>query len=271
MSRVVVTQFTDPFSIWCWGAEPVRRRLAEVYREQVRFEYVMGGLAEDYDDFRDPAGDADRREEVAHHWQAAAHRHEMPVDVSLWREDPPSSSYPANVAYLAARSQGRELAHGYLRRMREAVATEARNIEHEEVLVDLAAEVGLDAERLRADLDSGWARQAFGANLQRTREHGVTAFPTFLVDAAADRELLRGYRPLATFEKLFARLDLDLRAHDPRPVHTFVQHYGRVATREVAEVRELSTEEAEAELRELEAAGDVRAVEAGRGYLWEPA
>ena len=269
MSRVTVTEFTDPFSSWCWGAEPVRRRLQEVYRDQLEFEYVMGGLAEDLDDFRNPAGGALEDEGLAAHLQIAAHRHGMPVDVSSWRENPPTSTYPANVAYEAAAFQNRDRAHTYLRRMREAGLAEGRNLEREAVLVNLACEVGLDVDRFRADFDSERVQNAFEADLGRTREYGVTGLPAFLVEFEGETELVRGYRPFATFEKLFTETGLGLEAHDPRPIPDLVDHYGRVATREVAEIHDLSVGEARVELRGLEETGEVRAVEAGTGQLWE--
>ena len=269
MSRVTVTEFTDPFSSWCWGAEPIRRRLREVYRDQLSFEYVMGGLAEDLDDFQNPAGGLLEDEGLAAHLQVAAHRHGMPVDISSWRENPPTSTYPANVAYEAAAFQDRDRAHAYLRRMREAGLAEGHNIEREAVLVDLAGEVGLDIEQFRADLDSERAWTAFEEDLDRTREYGVTGLPAFLVEFEGEAELVRGYRPFATFEKLFAETGLGLETYEPRPVAELVDHYGRVATREVAEIHGLSTDEAKTKLRRLEETAEVRAVEAGTGLLWE--
>lgn len=270
MSRVTVTEFTDPYSTWCWGAEPVVRRLRETYRDQLRVEYVMGGLVEDFEEFHDPANDVERTDEVAPHWITASQRHGMPVDVSVWSTDPPASSYPANVAYKAAEFQGREPAHRYLRRLREAGAAEARNLARRETLVDLAGEVGLDVARFERDVDGERAREAFEADLARTRERGGTGLPTFLIEVDDGRELLRGYRPFVAFEKVLTERAPDLLAHRPRPVEEFVAHWGRVATQEVAEVHELDREEAEERLRELEAAGRLRSRAVGNGYFWEP-
>lgn len=270
MTLVAVTQFTDPYCTWCWGAEPVRRRLAEVYRDQIEFEFVMGGLAEDFEQFSDPVDDVDG-DEMGPHWLSAAQRHGMPVDVSLWDDDPPSSTYPACVAYEAATFQGRDLARAYLRRLREAGAAEARNLERTATLVELADDVGLNAGQFRTDVDSERAREAFQSDLRTARQHGATSLPTYLVELGGERELLRGYRPFVTFEKLFTEAAVDLDEHEPRPVAELVASYGRMATQEVAEVRGVSREVAAADLRELADAGEVRAVEAGTDYFWEPA
>ncbi|MEF8774063.1 MAG: DsbA family protein [Halobacteriales archaeon] len=266
MVRVRVTEFTDPYCTWCWGAEPVVRRLREVYRDQLRVEFVMGGQVEDYDDFHDPGGDHDHPEEVAPHWVTAAHRHGMPVDASLWETDPPKSSYPACIAYEAATFQDGDLADRFLRRMREAGLARARNLERIEVLADLAGTVGLDVDLFRTDFASGRAREAFEADLRRVRQHGGASLPAFHVVVDGREELLRGYRPFVAFEKLFAEQAPDLVEHDPRPLAEFVAAYGSVAAQEVAEVYGISREEATSRLRELPA---VEAIDAGNGSLWE--
>jgi hypothetical protein len=139
------------------------------------------------------------------------------------------------------------------------------------VVLDLAAAVGLDAERFREDLNGDAAQRAFGDAQQRTRAAGATSFPTFRVEVDGRHELLRGYKPFASFQKLFAEADVDLREHDPRPVVELVEHYDRVATREVAEVHDISTAEARSRLAGLADEGRVRRVEAGTDFLWESA
>src|SRR5207247_8776818 len=41
-----VVWYTDPHNIWCWGCEPMVRRLQVVYPEAVEVEVRMGGLFE---------------------------------------------------------------------------------------------------------------------------------------------------------------------------------------------------------------------------------
>jgi len=46
-----VLAFTDPVCTWCWGSEPVLRKLQVGYGEQIRIRPVMGGLVEDIRSF----------------------------------------------------------------------------------------------------------------------------------------------------------------------------------------------------------------------------
>lgn len=65
----------------------------------------------------------------------------------MWLTDPLPSSYPPSVAVHAVRALAPDREEDYLRRMRQALFLEARNIARPEVLVACAADIGLDAAR----------------------------------------------------------------------------------------------------------------------------
>lgn len=118
-----ITEYTDPYCTWCWGSEPILRRIETAYGNQVRISFVMGGLVADIDQFYDPVnriGGEGWREAVATHWLQASARHGMPVDVRIFTEFSSDfrSTYPANIAVKAAELQGEVLAHRFLRRIR---------------------------------------------------------------------------------------------------------------------------------------------------------
>jgi putative protein-disulfide isomerase len=163
---VELVEFTDPYCTWCWGSEPILRHVEEAYGDQVRISFVMGGLTDDAQRVSDPANGivgADWKRQVAAHWLDASSRHGTPVDVSEFVDKvAPLSTYPANVAFEAAKLQDHVAADCYLRRLREAAATEGRSIHLPEVQADIAGELGLDRERFLADL-AGPAKAAFDA------------------------------------------------------------------------------------------------------------
>jgi hypothetical protein len=51
---IEITSYTDPYCTWCWGSEPILRKIQEVYGEQVHLRFVMGGLVEDMRQFSGP-------------------------------------------------------------------------------------------------------------------------------------------------------------------------------------------------------------------------
>jgi predicted DsbA family dithiol-disulfide isomerase len=264
-----ITQFTDPMCTWCWGSEPIVRRLRAVFGEQVQFRYVMGGLIEDFETFYDAANDISEPGEVGPHWREASERHGMPVDTAIFDEDPAHSTYPASRAFTAARQQGRKRGHRYLRRLREAYATKVRNVNHREEQVAIAEAVGLDVDAFTTALEDGTAQAAFEDDLDRTREAGVRAFPTYHVDGPNGEQGLSGFK---TFEQLTTALtavDPSLERRSPPPMAAFVADHGPVATREVAEVYELGDGKARQALESLVDDGTVRREQRGNGYFWD--
>jgi putative protein-disulfide isomerase len=265
---VTLTQVTDPFCTWCWGQEPALQRVRETYRDQVEFAFVMGGLVEDFESFCDAANDITDPADVAPHWEEAAASHGMPVDPSVWHDDPPTSSYPACIAYEAAALQDEQTAHRYLRRLREAIAVEGQNIERRDVLVAIAADVGLDVEAFEGALDHGRARSAFEEDRRWARRRGAATFPTFRVAASGDERWLRGFQSFDTLAAALESVAPRLDRHEPRSLPAFVADRGPVATREVATVYGWTADDARQRLRELADDGTLSARAVGDGQFW---
>lgn len=266
-----LVQYTDPMCTWCWGSEPIVRRLRTVFGDQLRIRYVMGGLVEEFDEFHDAANGISEPADVAPHWLEASEQHGMPVETAVFERDPARSTYPASVAFAAARQQDRGLAHRYLRLLREVYATRARNVNRREVQVDLAERVGLDVDAFLAALDDGSAREAFEADLERTRETGVRAFPTYDVRGPDGERRLAGFKRFDALADALASVAPGLERSSPPPMLPFVDRYGPVATREVAEVYQLDAGKARQALRSLGDEGFVRREERGNGTFWRAA
>ncbi len=104
---VEVRYYTDPACSWSWGTEPKLRRLIWEFGAELRFTWVMGGLARQYGpDYRDrEAGigaGADCFAELMAHWLDVAAESGMPIDARIWSQNPISSTYPACQAVKAA-------------------------------------------------------------------------------------------------------------------------------------------------------------------------
>lgn len=266
--RPTITQFTDPMCTWSWGSEPIVRRLRVVYGDQIQVESVMGGLVEDFDEFYDAANDIAEPSDVAPHWLEASERHGMPVNTDIFASNPAQSTYPASVAAVAARQQGTDLGQRYLRRLREAYITEARNVNERAQQVELARSVGLDVEQFTAALDDGTARAGFEADLARTRNAGVTGFPTYRIAGPDGERQLAGFRSFADLAETLTAVAPSVERTSPPPLRTFVADYGPVATREVAEVYELSRGKARQTLGALAERGALSRDSRGNGLFW---
>ncbi len=182
--------FSDPACPASWAAEPVLRRL-RVDSPDLEVTHVMGGLAREF-------GDPPLIE-----WLRAAEAG-MPVDPLIWTEGPLKSSYPACMAVKAAQEQGASPADRFLRALREGIFCHRRKLDTSEALVEEARRAGLDVERFRVDLGSHAIVEAFGADLDRTREHErPLPFATFDDGEPGDLPAPAGPGPLA-IEEAFA-------------------------------------------------------------------
>jgi len=278
---IEILAFTDPVCTWCWGSEPVLRKLEAWYGEQLRIRYVMGGLVEDirafYDRANDIGGDPEHsNQQIARHWLEASERHGMPVRTEGFRlfTAKTVSTYPQNIAFKAAELANPSLAARYLRRMREASAAEARETGCQEVLIELASETGLDVAAFIGHLNDGSAEKAFREDLETTHRYGVRGFPTFVFRCGERELMLRGYQSFSAMQAVIGTLSGgELQGRPPEKsaenVLAFIRTYGRAAPIEMLTAFDLTPEELEAILGDLAEEGRVRRVAAGNGCFWE--
>jgi len=200
---VKVVYFTDPICSSCWGIEPQLRRLKLEYGHLIDIEYYMGGLLPDWSY---NSGGISKPSDVAGHWDEVSHHYQMPIDGDVWLEDPLSSSYPPSIAFKAAQMQDKDKAIRFLRRIREMVFLEKKNITKWEHLRQAASETGLDTFRFKADYE-GEAKTLFANDLAYGKRLGVRGFPTlFFADSNNNQLTLYGVRPYETFEEAVKKL-----------------------------------------------------------------
>ena len=157
---VEVVHFADPWCWWSWGLEPVISRLKEVYGDQIKVLYKMGGVTDNINEWRreyDVVEDDALRKWISESSELTG----MPVDPDCYLKSGIRTTWPACTAFKAAQLQGDELAEKFLRRMTEVIALDAQNGSDEKVYLRIAEAVGLDVERLRADARSKKVREAF--------------------------------------------------------------------------------------------------------------
>ncbi len=279
--QLEILAFTDPVCTWCWGSEPVLRKLQVWYGSQIQITPVMGGLVEDIRKFYDQAnaigGDPEKaNSQIAKHWLEASERHGMPVEIEGFRlfSADTVSTYPQNIAYKAVELCNPELASKFLRRIREASAAEARETGRREVLIELANDVGVELAAFIKHLDDGTAAQAFRDDLLTTRQYGARGFPTFLFRWGTKELMLRGYQSFHGMQAVIASLsEGQLQEHAPetsgQAILDFLQRDGRAATVELKAVFDLPSAELEDLLLTLTRQQQIQYMPVGNGGFWE--
>jgi putative protein-disulfide isomerase len=253
------------------------------FGESLSFTWVMGGLARDYTSGRGVYP------WLLQHWLEVASETRMPIDPLLWKESPIGSTYPACMAVKAAQEQAGDGGYRYLRTLREGLLCFRRKLDTTEPLVEASREAGLNVERFRIDLNSHAIVEAFGTDLEATRDvpddvraagkaadaHGSgqrLPFPSAVFVGEDGTE--RGVYGAASYDELRAAAlaaGAEPVREDRPPITEALRSFGRMATREVEEVCGMPEPRANAELWRLAADWEVKPLRVLTGWLWEPA
>lgn len=172
---------TDPICSHCWALEPVLRKFVDQYGQYFNMQTLMGGLLENWDGFTDAGNGISSPSDVAGHWREVGEHSRMPIDGTLWHDNPIESSFIPSRVYKVIEEKSPELANTFLRRAREELFAFNKNIAQDEILIDLVNQVGLDGEEILKLSKLPEANTSLQADFQRVRELGVRGFPTIVM------------------------------------------------------------------------------------------
>ncbi|MED4454581.1 DsbA family protein [Metabacillus fastidiosus] len=172
---------TDPICSHCWALEPVLNKFIEQYGHYFNMHTVMGGLLESWDGFADVSNGISKASDVAGHWKEVGEHSRMPIDGSLWIDDPVHSSYPPSRVFKIIQSMDHSLANVFLRKIREAVFVFNKNIAKDDVLITIVNELNLDGEKIVTEAVSESAQSLLHQDFDLARKLGVRGFPTIIM------------------------------------------------------------------------------------------
>jgi putative protein-disulfide isomerase len=182
LQKVDLYYVTDPICSHCWALEPVLRRFEEEYGQYFKLHTVMGGLLKNWDGFADVKNGIGSPADVGGHWREVGEHSRMPIDGSLWLNDPIQSSYPpSRVFKVIQRNTNETAAKTFLRRAREAVFAFNRNIGEEKVLIDLVNQMGLDGAAIVKEAEGQVGQTLLEEDFALAGTLGVRGFPTIII------------------------------------------------------------------------------------------
>lgn len=179
----------DPMCSWCWAFRPTWERIARQVQGRLDVRRILGGLAADS---KEPMP-----REMQHYLQGTWRIIQQRVpgtrfDFAFWeRCAPRRSTYPACRAVIAARNQAAESEETMILAIQQAYYLQARNPSENEVLIAIAGEAGLDADRFAADLNAEKTHSRLLEEIAFGRAIGVQGFPSLVLKSEA------GYRVLS--------------------------------------------------------------------------
>lgn len=179
--KITLYYVTDPICSHCWALEPVLRRFEKQYGQYIKFQTVMGGLLPNWDGFADRANGIGSPADVAEHWREVGEHTRMPIDGTLWLDNPIQSSFPPSRVFKVIQQQSDELANTYLRRAREAVFAFNKNIADDQVLIEIVNQMGLDGESIVKEAALESSQQLLEQDFALAGSLGVRGFPTVIM------------------------------------------------------------------------------------------
>lgn len=241
-----VEYFTDPLCCWSWAFEPQFRKLRFLLKDRLHLEYVMGGLLRDWNNFNDQLNDISRPAQLGPLWMQARHISEQPIDENIWISNPVDTSYIACMAVKAAALQSKIAEEAMLRKLREAVMMHAQNIGDVDVILEIAGDLDhnriLKKGKFEEDFFSDKVSDLFKKDLDRTKAHGITRFPSLLITYEKKTYQITGYRPFSELKKTFLLLDPSLELEKPINEQEYLGSWENLTSRELSEVKSNSKE-----------------------------
>lgn len=166
----------DPMCSWCWGYRKTWDEIRTALPAPVIVVNVVGGLAADCEE----PMPADQQALIASYWQQVADKTGADFNFDFWKNcQPRRSTYPACRAVLAAKKQGAEQA--MIDAIQRAYYLRSLNPSDRDTLVQLAAELKLDANLFGTDLSSPHIQSELEENFALRRSIGVNSFPSLVL------------------------------------------------------------------------------------------
>jgi putative protein-disulfide isomerase len=196
-----LTYVADPMCSWCWGFRTTLEAVHGVNavhgvheevdaRDDLKVEYIMGGLAPDSDE----PMPAETQAYVQDQWRKVTAETGAKFNWDFWETcTPRRSTYPACRAVIAAERQG--AGRSMFEAIQKAYYQEARNPSDLSTLSALAAELELDQGAFDLDIVSARVESDLQAGFEVRRSLRANEFPSLILQTSESSGVLlaRGY------------------------------------------------------------------------------
>lgn len=167
----------DPMCSWCWGFRPVWDALKKELPSDLELVYLAGGLAPDNDE---PMPES-MQQAIQGYWRDIQSQLGTEFNFDFWNNNVPRrSTYISCRAAIAAANQGAQ--EQMIDAVQRAYYLRALNPSDVPVLVQLAQELGLDAEQFETDLLSEAVQQTFEQQMTLARQLPIDGFPSLVLE-----------------------------------------------------------------------------------------
>ncbi len=174
----------DPMCSWCWGYQPVLGQIRQALEGKLAIVDLVGGLAPDTDELMPEL----MQTQIASYWRKIEEQLGTQFDHSFWQKNQPRrATYPACRAVLAAKRQSykglneQDLARVMTLAIQQAYYLRAMNPSDEDILLQLADELGFDFDQFLKDFESESIHKELLNEIEFARSIGGNSFPSWFL------------------------------------------------------------------------------------------
>lgn len=178
----------DPMCSWCFGFRPAWQKLLSLLPDDIEVIYLLGGLAGDTTEVMPEKMQAF----IRYNWQKIATQ----IPGTVFNFDfftqctPRRATYPACRAVIAAEAQQTGAGVRMTEAIQNAYYTQAKNPSDDEVLKNLAQQLGLNVLEFSTALNAEITQDALIKQIQQGRnELGISSFPSLVI--RYEKQLIR--------------------------------------------------------------------------------
>ncbi|XDD51039.1 DsbA family protein [Leptospira sp. WS92.C1] len=183
---------TDPLCPWCYGFDPVVKKVREEYKDKIRFSLVLGGLR--YGDTAEPLS-SELSRILKHEWKDAESLTKQPFQQGIFAEtEILYDSQPACRAVITIQKIKPEFAFEYLGELSKTFFFKNQDPRSLETLSTLAETFQISKEEFKTVFEDKDTKAEALNDFYFSFSLGVSAFPTLVFSDGLESGILaRGY------------------------------------------------------------------------------
>ena len=169
----------DPMCSWCWAFKPTWHKVLKELPSHINVYYLLGGLAPD----NDLPMPLDTQKYVQDNWikiQKIVPGTEFNYD--FWTlNEPRRSTYLSCRAVIAAKKQHPDFEVLMTEQIQKAYYLNALNPSNEDILINIAQDIGLNEDLFKEDLKSSEVNDLLLNQIHTTKTMPISGFPSLVL------------------------------------------------------------------------------------------
>lgn len=183
---VKLIYITDPMCSWCYGFAPEITKVVEQTKAEMDLELVMGGLRPYNTETMQQLGGF-----LAKHWHHVEDRSGQVFNYNILKDTAfVYDTEPPARATVVVRSLAPALEFDFFKKVQAVFYAENKNTNDLETYLPLVKELGIEEAAFAKAFESEEMKEKIRRDFEKSREWGVSGFPTLLLQREEQLHLL---------------------------------------------------------------------------------